>query len=150
MCSLMLIWALLNLNFRDAVSWTHCKWRLLLWGWSLFLFLLVFLGPGTERDDLFNISSAILMNLFEGIANCCPQAIVTFLVILLTQQFQLWHKFSWKLALLTQIEFSIYWEVLDIVRANTFVVRTHNFAFGSSFVGRNFVYVLWLLVLITS
>ena len=32
--------------------------------------------PGMTRDDLFNIKSGIVKTLCEGIAKCCPKAIV--------------------------------------------------------------------------
>ncbi|XWS29646.1 hypothetical protein CRYUN_Cryun24cG0047400 [Craigia yunnanensis] len=32
--------------------------------------------PGMTRDDLFNVNAGIVKTLFEGIARCCPKAIV--------------------------------------------------------------------------
>lgn len=96
--------------------------------------------PGMTRDDLFNINAGIVKTLCEGIAKCCPQAIVNIIsnpvnstVPIAAEVFKKAGTFDPKRVLGVTM--------LDVVRANTFVVRAASIAFGSFSVCRNFRYL---------
>lgn len=78
--------------------------------------------PGMTRDDLFNINAGIVKTLCLGIAKCCPKAIVNLIsnpvnstVPIAAEVFKKAGTFDPRRLLgVTK---------LDVVRANTFVVR---------------------------
>ena len=79
--------------------------------------------PGMTRDDLFNINAGIVKTLCEGIAKCCPNAIVNLIsnpvnstVPIAAEVFKKAGTFDPKRLLGVTM--------LDVVRANTFVVCT--------------------------
>lgn len=81
--------------------------------------------PGMTRDDLFNINAGIVKTLCEAIAKCCPKAIVNIIsnpvnstVPIAAEVFKKAGVFDPKRVLGVTM--------LDVVRANTFVVRTMN------------------------
>ncbi|XP_039803007.1 malate dehydrogenase, glyoxysomal-like [Panicum virgatum] len=76
--------------------------------------------PGMTRDDLFNINAGIVRTLCEGIANCCPKAIVNVIsnpvnstVPIAAEVFKKAGTYDPKRLLGVT--------TLDVVRANTFV-----------------------------
>lgn len=78
--------------------------------------------PGMTRDDLFNINAGIVKTLCEGIAKCCPQAIVNIIsnpvnstVPIAAEVFKKAGTFDPKRVLGVTM--------LDVVRANTFVAE---------------------------
>ncbi|KAF6142139.1 hypothetical protein GIB67_037057 [Kingdonia uniflora] len=78
--------------------------------------------PGMTRDDLFNINAGIVKTLCEGIAKCCPNAIVNVIsnpvnstVPIAAEVFKKAGTFDPKRLLGVT--------TLDVVRANTFVAR---------------------------
>ncbi|XP_012079495.1 malate dehydrogenase, glyoxysomal isoform X2 [Jatropha curcas] len=78
--------------------------------------------PGMTRDDLFNINAGIVKTLCEGIAKCCPQAIVNIIsnpvnstVPIAAEVFKKAGTFDPKRLLGVTM--------LDVVRANTFVAE---------------------------
>ncbi|KAL4366821.1 hypothetical protein GQ457_05G008030 [Hibiscus cannabinus] len=78
--------------------------------------------PGMTRDDLFNINAGIVMTLCEGIAKCCPKAIVNLIsnpvnstVPIAAEVFKKAGTFDPKRLLGVTM--------LDVVRANTFVAE---------------------------
>jgi malate dehydrogenase len=79
--------------------------------------------PGMTRDDLFNINAGIVRTLCEGIAKCCPNAIVNVIsnpvnstVPIAAEVFKKSGTYDPKRLLGVT--------TLDVVRANTFVVCT--------------------------
>ena len=77
--------------------------------------------PGMTRDDLFNINAGIVKTLCEAIAKCCPKAIVNVLsnpvnstVLITAEVFKRVGTYDPKRLLGVTM--------LDVVRANTFVV----------------------------
>ena len=77
--------------------------------------------PGMTRDDLFNINAGIVKTLCEGIAKCCPNAIVNLIsnpvnstVPIAAEVFKRAGTYDPKKLLGVTM--------LDVVRANTFVV----------------------------
>lgn len=77
--------------------------------------------PGMTRDDLFNINAGIVRTLCEGIAKCCPNAIVNLIsnpvnstVPIAAEVFKNAGTYDPKRLLGVT--------TLDVVRANTFVV----------------------------
>jgi len=77
--------------------------------------------PGMTRDDLFNINAGIVRTLCEGIAKCCPNAIVNLIsnpvnstVPIAAEVFKKAGTYNPKRLLGVT--------TLDVVRANTFVV----------------------------
>jgi malate dehydrogenase len=77
--------------------------------------------PGMTRDDLFNINAGIVRTLCEGIAKCCPKAIVNLIsnpvnstVPIAAEVFKKAGTYDPKRLLGVT--------TLDVVRANTFVV----------------------------
>lgn len=79
--------------------------------------------PGMTRDDLFNINAGIARTLCEGIAKCCPNAIVNVIsnpvnstVPIAAEVFKKAGSYDPKRLLGVT--------TLDVVRANTFVVCT--------------------------
>jgi malate/lactate dehydrogenase len=80
--------------------------------------------PGMTRDDLFNINAGIVRTLCEGIAKCCPKAIVNLIsnpvnstVPIAAEVFKKAGTYDPKRLLGVT--------TLDVVRANTFVVRNY-------------------------
>lgn len=80
--------------------------------------------PGMTRDDLFNINAGIVRTLCEGIAKCCPNAIVNLIsnpvnstVPIAAEVFKKAGTYDPKRLLGVTM--------LDVVRANTFVVCTN-------------------------
>ncbi|KAJ8451762.1 hypothetical protein Cgig2_007245 [Carnegiea gigantea] len=78
--------------------------------------------PGMTRDDLFNINAGIVKTLCEGIARCCPRAIVNLIsnpvnstVAIAAEVFKKAGTYDPKLLLGVTM--------LDVVRANTFVAE---------------------------
>ncbi|KAL5556717.1 hypothetical protein UlMin_038953 [Ulmus minor] len=78
--------------------------------------------PGMTRDDLFNINAGIVKTLCEGIAKCCPNAIVNLIsnpvnstVPIAAEVFKKAGTFDPKRVLGVTM--------LDVVRANTFVAE---------------------------
>ncbi|XP_059641263.1 malate dehydrogenase, glyoxysomal-like [Cornus florida] len=78
--------------------------------------------PGMTRDDLFNINAGIVKTLCEGIAKCCPKAIVNVIsnpvnstVPIAAEVFKKAGTYDPKLLLGVTM--------LDVVRANTFVAE---------------------------
>ncbi|KAK6237835.1 hypothetical protein QUC31_003304 [Theobroma cacao] len=78
--------------------------------------------PGMTRDDLFNINAGIVKTLCEGIAKCCPKAIVNLIsnpvnstVPIAAEVFKKAGTFDPKRLLGVTM--------LDVVRANTFVAE---------------------------
>ncbi|XP_040371162.1 malate dehydrogenase, glyoxysomal isoform X2 [Rosa chinensis] len=78
--------------------------------------------PGMTRDDLFNINAGIVRTLCEGIAKCCPNAIVNLIsnpvnstVPIAAEVFKRAGTFDPKRLLGVTM--------LDVVRANTFVAE---------------------------
>ncbi|XP_002531998.3 malate dehydrogenase, glyoxysomal [Ricinus communis] len=78
--------------------------------------------PGMTRDDLFNINAGIVRSLCEGIAKCCPRAIVNIIsnpvnstVPITVEVFKKSGTFDPKRVLGVTM--------LDVVRANTFVAE---------------------------
>lgn len=78
--------------------------------------------PGMTRDDLFNINAGIVRTLCEGIAKCCPNAVVNLIsnpvnstVPIAAEVFKKAGTYDPKKLLGVTM--------LDVVRANTFVVR---------------------------
>jgi malate dehydrogenase len=81
--------------------------------------------PGMTRDDLFNINAGIVKTLCEAIAKCCPKAIVNIIsnpvnstVPIAAEVFKKAGVFDPKRVLGVTM--------LDVIRANTFVVITTN------------------------
>lgn len=81
--------------------------------------------PGMTRDDLFNINAGIVRTLCEGIAKSCPNAIVNLIsnpvnstVPIAAEVFKKAGTYDPKRLLGVTM--------LDVVRANTFVVCTVN------------------------
>lgn len=81
--------------------------------------------PGMTRDDLFNINAGIVRTLCEGIAKCCPNAIVNLIsnpvnstVPIAAEVFKKAGTYDPKRLLGVT--------TLDVVRANTFVVCKRN------------------------
>lgn len=77
--------------------------------------------PGMTRDDLFKINAGIVKTLCEGIAKCCPRAIVNLIsnpvnstVPIAAEVFKKAGTYDPKRLLGVTM--------LDVVRANTFVV----------------------------
>jgi len=77
--------------------------------------------PGMTRDDLFKINAGIVRTLSEGIAKCCPNAIVNLIsnpvnstVAIAAEVFKKAGTYDPKRLLGVT--------TLDVVRANTFVV----------------------------
>lgn len=77
--------------------------------------------PGMTRDDLFNINAGIVKTLCEGIAKCCPNAVVNLIsnpvnstVPIAAEVFKKAGTYDPKRLLGVTM--------LDVVRANTFVV----------------------------
>lgn len=86
--------------------------------------------PGMTRDDLFNINAGIVKTLCEGITKFCPNAIVNLIsnpvnstVPIAAEVFKRAGTFDPKRLLGVTM--------LDVVRANTFVVCTVNLSFFS-------------------
>lgn len=84
--------------------------------------------PGMTRDDLFNINAGIVKTLCEGITKFCPNAIVNLIsnpvnstVPIAAEVFKRAGTFDPKRLLGVTM--------LDVVRANTFVVCTVNLSF---------------------
>lgn len=82
--------------------------------------------PGMTRDDLFNINAGIVRTLSEAIAKCCPKAIVNVIsnpvnstVPIAAEVFKKAATFDPKKLMGVTM--------LDVVRANTFVVWTLSF-----------------------
>lgn len=78
--------------------------------------------PGMTRDDLFNINAGIVRNLCEGIAKCCPNAVVNLIsnpvnstVPIAAEVFKKAGTYNPKRLLGVT--------TLDVVRANTFVAE---------------------------
>lgn len=78
--------------------------------------------PGMTRDDLFNINAGIVRTLCEGIAKCCPKAIVNLIsnpvnstVPIAAEVFKKAGSYDPRRLLGVTM--------LDVVRANTFAVR---------------------------
>lgn len=83
--------------------------------------------PGMTRDDLFNINAGIVKTLSEGIAKCCPKAIVNVIsnpvnstVPIAAEVFKRAGTYDPKRLLGVTM--------LDVVRANTFVVCATNYS----------------------
>lgn len=81
--------------------------------------------PGMTRDDLFKINAGIVKTLCEGIAKCCPNAIVNLIsnpvnstVPIAAEVFKKAGTYDPKRLLGVTM--------LDVVRANTFVVRNYS------------------------
>ena len=79
--------------------------------------------PGMTRDDLFNINAGIVRTLCEGIAKACPRAVVNLIsnpvnstIPIAAEVFKKTGTYDPKRLLGVTM--------LDVVRANTFVVRT--------------------------
>lgn len=77
--------------------------------------------PGMTRDDLFNINAGIVKTLCEGISRCCPNAVVNLIsnpvnstVPIAAEVFKKAGTYDPKRLLGVTM--------LDVVRANTFVV----------------------------
>ena len=77
--------------------------------------------PGMTRDDLFNINAGIVRTLCEGVAKCCPDAIVNIIsnpvnstVPIAAEVFKRAGVYNPKRLMGVT--------TLDVVRANTFVV----------------------------
>lgn len=88
--------------------------------------------PGMTRDDLFNINAGIVKTLCEGIAKCCPKAIVNVIsnpvnstVPIAAEVFQKAGIFDPRKLLGVTM--------LDVVRANTFVVCNYLLGINSSY-----------------
>lgn len=84
--------------------------------------------PGMTRDDLFNINAGIVKTICEGIARSCPRAIVNLIsnpvnstVPIAAEVFKKAGTYDPKLLLGVTM--------LDVVRANTFVVCFVKFCF---------------------
>ncbi|KAL2512013.1 malate dehydrogenase [Abeliophyllum distichum] len=82
--------------------------------------------PGMTRDDLFNINAGIVKTICEGIAKCCPNAIVNLIsnpvnstVPIAAEVFKKAGTYDPKKLLGVTM--------LDVVRANTFVTRPNPF-----------------------
>lgn len=80
--------------------------------------------PGMTRDDLFKINAGIVRTLCEGVAKCCPRAIVNLIsnpvnstVPIAAEVFKNAGTYDPKRLLGVT--------TLDVVRANTFVVPTY-------------------------
>lgn len=78
--------------------------------------------PGMTRDDLFNINAGIVKTLCEGVSKCCPMAIVNLIsnpanstVPIAAEVFKKAGTYDPKRLLGVT--------TLDVMRANTFVVR---------------------------
>jgi malate dehydrogenase len=78
--------------------------------------------PGMTRDDLFNINAGIIRTLCEGVAKCCPKAIVQIIsnpvnstVPIAAEVFRKAGVYDPRCLMGVT--------ALDVVRANTFVVR---------------------------
>jgi len=87
--------------------------------------------PGMTRDDLFKINAGIVRTLSEGIAKCCPNAIVNLIsnpvnstVAIAAEVFKKAGTYDPKRLLGVT--------ALDVVRANTFVVSISCCSYSSS------------------
>ena len=105
--------------------------------------------PGMTRDDLFNINAGIVRTLCEGISRCCPRALVNLIsnpvnstVPIAAEVFKKAGTYDPKLLLGVTM--------LDVVRANTFVVCFMIFQFYTM-LSYNFIGMMscvsWLSVL---
>lgn len=99
--------------------------------------------PGMTRDDLFNINAGIVRTLCEGIAKCCPNAVVNLIsnpvnstVPIAAEVFKKAGTFDPKRLLGVTM--------LDVVRANTFVVRTYFFYTLSCILNLTFLHIFIL------
>lgn len=102
--------------------------------------------PGMTRDDLFKINAGIVKTLAEGIARCCPNAIVNLIsnpvnstVPIAAEVFKKAGTYDPKRLLGVTM--------LDVVRANTFVV-CNQLGFCSQISVFNICFV-WFLIDIT-
>ena len=77
--------------------------------------------PGMTRDDLFNINAGIVKTLCEGIARCCPKAIVNLISNPVNSTVPIAAEI-FKKAGIYDPKRLLGVTMLDVVRANTFVV----------------------------
>lgn len=77
--------------------------------------------PGMTRDDLFNINAGIVRTLCEGIAKCCPNAIVNVISNPVNSTVPIAAE-VFKKAGTCDPKRLLGVTTLDVVRANTFVV----------------------------
>jgi len=77
--------------------------------------------PGMTRDDLFNINAGIVRTLCEGIAKCCPNAIVNVISNPVNSTVPIAAE-VFKKAGIYDPKRLLGVTTLDVVRANTFVV----------------------------
>lgn len=78
--------------------------------------------PGMTRDDLFNINAGIVRTLCEGIAKCCPNATVNLISNPVNSTVPIAAE-VFKKAGIYDPKKLLGVTMLDVVRANTFVVR---------------------------
>jgi malate dehydrogenase len=79
--------------------------------------------PGMTRDDLFNINAGIVRTLCEGVAKCCPKAIVHIISNPVNSTVPIAAE-VFKKAGVYDPQRLMGVTTLDVVRANTFVVRS--------------------------
>ena len=79
------------------------------------------LKPGMTRDDLFNVNAGIVRTLCEGIARCCPRAIVNLVSNPVNSTVPMAAEFFKKAGTYDPRRL-LGVTMLDVVRANTFVV----------------------------
>lgn len=77
--------------------------------------------PGMTRDDLFNINAGIVKTLCEGIAKCCPKAIVNVISNPVNSTVPIAAEVFKKAGIFDPRKL-LGVTMLDVVRANTFVV----------------------------
>ncbi|KAJ0553981.1 putative malate dehydrogenase [Helianthus annuus] len=88
--------------------------------------------PGMTRDDLFKINAGIVKTLCEGIGMCCPNAIVNLISNPVNSTVPIAAE-VFKKAGTYDPKRLVGVTMLDVVRANTFVVFNHSFPFLTSF-----------------
>ena len=79
--------------------------------------------PGMTRDDLFNINASIVRTLCEGVAKCCPKAVVHIISNPVNSTVPIAAE-VFKRAGVYDPRRLMGVTTLDVVRANTFVVRS--------------------------
>jgi len=97
--------------------------------------------PGMTRDDLFKINAGIVRTLCEGVAKCCPNAIVNLIsnpvnstVPIAAEVFKKAGTYDPKRLLGVTM--------LDVVRANTFVVCNQRIGLANNFLPLLIAYAL--------
>jgi len=80
--------------------------------------------PGMTRDDLFNINAGIVRTLIEGVAKHCPRAFINIISNPVNSTVPVAAEVL-KLAGVYDPKRLFGVTTLDVVRANTFVVRIH-------------------------